>query len=82
MTDVFAVGERVGWTTLRRVGRAFDMRAHKGIILSIDELNGTADVRPQGGKRKKTLPLKSLRKAEQKTQLTEFVELMRITVKQ
>ena len=67
-------GDKVKWTETTWRGKSFSMRLKHGVIDSIS--NGVALVKTGRG-RFAQVPVAKLQKEGQKSQITEFVELMR-----
>jgi len=67
-------GTKVSWTHVSQRGRTLSMILRKGVIDSID--NDYAIIRKSNGKTER-VALARLRTEGQKSQITEFIEIMR-----
>jgi len=69
----FAIGEEVSWTDSNARGKSVSMKLCQGIITQLD--NEYAVVRISSGRRKQ-IALQRLRKQGEKSQISEFVEVL------
>lgn len=70
------VGDRCQWTKIGGSGRTLTMVRRDGEVVAISEDGKTATVKPDGAKINVTLAIARLRRNDQRSQVTEFVDAM------
>lgn len=70
------VGDKVTWTHCSTRGRTLSMRLREGVI---EELSGCKAIVRKSGGRRESVAIARLRSPGQKSQITEFVEIIRET---
>lgn len=72
-------GQQVTWTKFSRRGRNVSMSLREGIVQAL--VGDQAVIKKASGKRE-TVAIKRLRTKEQASQITEFIEAMRDSIKE
>ena len=73
MSNTIKVGEGITWTHVSKRGKSLSMSLRCGTVEAVEGDMVTV-IRPSG--RRETVELKRLRRPGQKSQITEFVEVM------